>query len=239
MRELVFVQVPGIGPGLVPPRSGSVADLVMAIPYLVHDQIPPRRVLNDVLSRGKDDAGMSCGVIWEPFEIDEGEYRALVDELQRRGRRPVHGPEGVEPGGQPFDVPDLPDRVQTYGEWHVYRYETPEPQRQSILESTYEPPDGRYDRWHSALPVGDLYLSFLSADDPDWESKSDETFGLPTDFVKLLRDLKRVHMSWYGHRRDDIPRMMEERERVDQAINEYIDSHQMPRWPYGPARRNS
>ena len=155
------------------------------------------------------------------------------------GSAAVQKPDGVEPGGQPFDAPDVPDWVQTYGDWHVYRYQTPEPRRQSMLESIYEPPEGRYERWESGLSVGDLYLSVLASDDPDWVSKPDGTFGLPTDFVELLRDLKKVHTSWYGHRREDLPRMMEERQRVDRAIKEYVDGHGLPRWPFDPVRRPS
>jgi hypothetical protein len=51
MREVTVVYMPAVGPGLSPPRSASLADVVMGIPYLVPDQIPPRRVLNDVLTR--------------------------------------------------------------------------------------------------------------------------------------------------------------------------------------------
>lgn len=233
MREVTFVRMPGIGPGLIPPVTGSVTDLIMAIPYLVHDQIPPRRVLNDVLTRGISDAGMSGGTIWEPFQIDEHEYDDLVAELQRRGTRPV---QGRDPGGHAFKVPDVPDAVQTYGDWNVWRHNTPEPQRQSILESTWQPPDGRRERWLETLPVGDLYLAQISVPGTGWRPRPDAPLDLPPMFLDLLRQLKRCHDDWLGHRREDIPRLMEERQRVDRAINEYVDRTELPRWPFGSER---
>src|SRR4051794_8529688 len=116
MRELPFVVEPGIGPGEFP-RRGSLADLVVSLPYVVMREIPPRRVLNDVLRRGVCDAGMSGGCIWEPFEIGDREYQELVEELQRRGTRRAAGSEP-----RPFEVLKVPDSVCTYEEWVDYRY---------------------------------------------------------------------------------------------------------------------
>ena len=229
MREVTVVYMPPIGPGLSPPQSASLADLVMGIPYLVHDQIPPRRVLNDVLTRGRHDAGMSGGAIWEPFEIDDHEYDELVAALQRRGTRPIAG---RDPGGHPFQVPDVPDSVQTSGDWTVWRHNTPEPQRQSILESTWEASEGRRDRWLAALPVGDLYLAQITTREAGWQPRRDASLDLPPEFSDLLRELKRCHDDWFDHRHEDIPRMMKERQRVDRAINEYVDRTGLPRWPF-------
>ncbi len=57
---------------------------------------------------------MSGGCIWEPFEIDEGEYRELVAELQRRGRRR----RGY--GWGSYDVLEPPSAVRTYDDWEEW-----------------------------------------------------------------------------------------------------------------------
>lgn len=88
VRELTFFDEAGIGPWKSP-RRRSLADLVLALTYVVTYEIPPRRVLNDVLVRGRLDAGMSGGCIWKPLELSEAEFGDLVDELERRGTRPV------------------------------------------------------------------------------------------------------------------------------------------------------
>jgi hypothetical protein len=84
MRRLTYAVMAPIGPWMTP-RSGSLADLVLALPYVVLHEIPPRRVLNDILVRGVLDAGMSGGCIWKPLELDQLEFEDLVGELQRRG----------------------------------------------------------------------------------------------------------------------------------------------------------
>lgn len=62
--------------------TAQLAEFVLDVPFLIyHGVIPPRHVLNDVLTSGGGDAGMSPGAAWEPFSIDEGEYTALVAEL--------------------------------------------------------------------------------------------------------------------------------------------------------------
>jgi hypothetical protein len=63
-----------MGPWLSP-RKGSLADLARALPYVVMDEMPPRRVLNDALSRGLLDAGMSGECIWKAFEIENEEFQ--------------------------------------------------------------------------------------------------------------------------------------------------------------------
>ena len=98
MRAVTFEEKPGLGPDAPPPRRGSLADLIMAMTYLVHDQIARRRVLNDVLTQASSDAGMSGGAIWEPFEIDDHEYDELVAEPGAR-RRPDPRPTGIIPCG--------------------------------------------------------------------------------------------------------------------------------------------
>lgn len=83
----------------------EIVKLLNDIPYFLMEGqlIPPRHILNDLLRRGVDDAGMSGHVEWEPFEVGEGEYAAVADELQQRG----------------MTLPDTgsPDNVNTYEIW--------------------------------------------------------------------------------------------------------------------------
>jgi len=63
-------------------RTAQLAEFALDVPYLIYQgAIPPRHILNEVLTSGGGDAGMSPGAVWEPFSIDEGEYTALVAEL--------------------------------------------------------------------------------------------------------------------------------------------------------------
>lgn len=76
--------------------SGTLKDLLFAMPGLLDGLIPPLVVLNDLLHNGlpspalpdglpdgkvQFDAGMSGGCAWKPFEISEAEYDDLVLEL--------------------------------------------------------------------------------------------------------------------------------------------------------------
>jgi hypothetical protein len=239
MREITFVQRPGIGPGVSPPRTGSTADLVMSLPYVVMREIPPRRVLNDVLARGFLDAGMSGGCIWEPFQIEEPEFAELVRELQRRGTRPVQGPEGVDPGGDPFDVPLVPEHVQTYEDWSAYRIERrlgkPPPRRDRLGDPEGRLPEARYRKWLDWLPVADLYIAKItSTQEPGWYPRLDVLDDLSDDFVALLREYKLSRDKWFGHRVEDIPRLGEEWERDREDIDEYVAREGLPRWPFAP-----
>ena len=60
-------------------REAPLAEFVLDVPYLVmFGVIPPLHVLNEVLSGGGGDAGMSPGARWDPFAIDDDEYSELV-----------------------------------------------------------------------------------------------------------------------------------------------------------------
>jgi hypothetical protein len=62
--------------------EGSVADLVLDIPYLMPwGVIPPLHVLNEHLLTGGDTGGMSPGTKWKPFQVTEQEYVELVNYL--------------------------------------------------------------------------------------------------------------------------------------------------------------
>jgi hypothetical protein len=103
--------------GALPPEEGCLVDLIRAIPYLVGPDIPPLSILNDVMARGKREAGMSGGALWEPFHIEPDEYRELIDELQRTGTH--HG----RFGWARYELPQPPASVTTYGEYVQWRSE--------------------------------------------------------------------------------------------------------------------
>ena len=82
------------------PRTGSLAEFVLDVPYLLFNGVvPPLRILNAVLRTGGGDAGMSPGTGWKPFRITRQEYDELVRHLRamdlkalRRRRRARYVP---------------------------------------------------------------------------------------------------------------------------------------------------
>jgi hypothetical protein len=211
---------------------------VLAVPYVVMDDIPPRRVLNDVLRKGALDAGMSGGCLWEPFELDESEYRELVRELQRRGTRPVLA---GDPGGKTFGTPEPPDTVRTYSEWVSYRSERllGRPSRLARAEPQQDSASA-YEEWLERLPVGDLYLGYLEAIDSEWRAARDDAFDLPAELVSKLRQLAAIlderlgkhpgvhtpeYQDWLKERGTRTARVREE-------LRACVDRLGLPRWPY-------
>ena len=109
--------------------NGTVVDLLESRPLLFIDGLlPPRRVLNELLSRGShktpDDA---CN--WEPFTLTEREFEVLVAAFARREPATVF----VEP----------PSWVSTLGEWGVWveecLYGLPAKQRVADLREKLAP----------------------------------------------------------------------------------------------------
>ena len=99
--------------------SGTLADLLLEIPYLLTARIaPPLHVVNDLLARGIVDAGMSGGCRWEPFQITSPEWEELA--LQLKSLADDKGCEFVQP----------PDWVENLDDWRawtmIYRYGLPE-----------------------------------------------------------------------------------------------------------------
>lgn len=57
----------------------TVVGLVKEIPYLIENGfLPSCKVLNGIFSKGINDAGMSGGCEWEPFQITEEGFSELV-----------------------------------------------------------------------------------------------------------------------------------------------------------------
>jgi hypothetical protein len=89
---------------------GTVAELLLAIPYLLALRIvPPLSVMNEVLSDGVSDAGMSGGVRWEPFTIDGEEWEEVRATL------------AADEEGYRFVEPE--EWVSSFEEWHVWVFE--------------------------------------------------------------------------------------------------------------------
>lgn len=83
------------------PIEGTVADLLFDIPYFVGfgSPLPTHEQLNSLLRKGYDDAGMSGGCEWEPFELSLEEYTEVRHALgcdQRLAERPVPSLAGSE-----------------------------------------------------------------------------------------------------------------------------------------------
>ncbi len=98
MKKITYRYLPPVGPR---DRSDqvtrSLAYFVQEIPYfLTFNLIPPLSVMNEEFRSGEDDAGMSGGCAWEPFDITKEEFDELVQELQNRGMRYVEPPQWVK-----------------------------------------------------------------------------------------------------------------------------------------------
>jgi hypothetical protein len=98
MKQLTYRQLPPIGSDdAYDPVTGSLADFVLDIPYLLSfDLNPPISVLNEQFGSGERYAAMSGGCVWKPFTITELEYEELTLELQNRGFQRVSPPEWVQ-----------------------------------------------------------------------------------------------------------------------------------------------
>jgi len=58
--------------------TGDLVSFVYDVPYLAACGIfPPLHILNQVLSEGGGDAGMSPGASWKPFKLSDDEYNQL------------------------------------------------------------------------------------------------------------------------------------------------------------------
>jgi hypothetical protein len=100
MKRLRYTVLPSVGPGEIP-AEGTVVDLLFALPYFLGFgwPFPSHAQLNSLLRKGYDDAGMSGGCEWEPFELSREEYAEVRQALahdQRLARLPVPSLEGSD-----------------------------------------------------------------------------------------------------------------------------------------------
>ena len=117
MRTVTYRALPGVGAGIGASRTVPLSEFVRrGVPYLLSGGaaprpwfVPPLAVLNGVFRSGKDDAGMSGGALWTPFEVEQGEYEEVVAALAEHGYEPL-----------PVDAPGW---VKTREEWLVWNHE--------------------------------------------------------------------------------------------------------------------
>ena len=63
--------------------KGNTATLLTYIPYLYASGVfPSENVLNEVLSKGISDAGMSGGARWTPYNIKKEEFETIFEEVK-------------------------------------------------------------------------------------------------------------------------------------------------------------
>jgi hypothetical protein len=118
MRTIAFKVHGGVGGTHL--HSGTLSDLLKAIPYLLIPKlIPPLGIVNDLLKKGISDAGMSGGCSWKPFEVTPAEWDELKEELISNQS---DGLEYVSP----------PEWVRNIHDWHnwvlEFRYGMPGPE---------------------------------------------------------------------------------------------------------------
>lgn len=81
MRNIQYYQLPPIGSDDQLYES-TIIEFILDIPYLLNfGLVPPLQIFNEIFKNGFEDAGMSGGCKWEPFEIDQNEYEEIVKAL--------------------------------------------------------------------------------------------------------------------------------------------------------------
>ena len=107
MRTVAFLVTGGMGGESQ--QAGTVADLLMAIPYLLVARItPPLHVVNDILDRGRSDSGMSGGCQWDPFQITATEWVDVAAVLKSM------------PDDKACEFVQPPSWVETADDWHAW-----------------------------------------------------------------------------------------------------------------------
>ena len=124
MRKMRYRALPAMGPGSIP-VSGTLKSLLLEIPYLFmpcapFNILPPHSVLNELLNRGVEDAGMSGGCKWKPFQITSEEYVELIRSLEAI---PIKQFEKGFPGSSVvrYQFAEPPAQVQCYEDWRWWR----------------------------------------------------------------------------------------------------------------------
>jgi hypothetical protein len=145
MRTVAFEIHGGVGGADL--QSGTLSDMLKAIPYLLTPKlVPPLRVVNDLLSKGIRDAGMSGGCSWEPFEITPAEWDELREQL-------------ISDHSDGLEYVPPPEWVQNIHDWHhwvmEFRYGMPAPEYRE-LEGRYRALVGERDQ---ALKDGNQELA--------------------------------------------------------------------------------
>ncbi len=102
-----FYKLPPTGTE-VTEHDGDLLEFIQSIPFLLTGRrLPPLNVLNSIFQTGLADAGMSGGVRWDPFTIDDEQYKQLSLRCRRVG----------------LATPIYPDWVRTRPDFHVWEAE--------------------------------------------------------------------------------------------------------------------
>jgi len=106
--QFEFTILPPTGSGEIVEKVNT-AKLLINIPYLLTSGIfPPEKVLNEVLSKGVSDAGMSGGARWKPYKIKTGDFKSVFKEVKSLST--LANLEYIEPD----------DWVKTFEDWNVW-----------------------------------------------------------------------------------------------------------------------
>ena len=90
-------------------EKGNTAELLINIPYLFALGVfPPETVLNEVLSKGVSDAGMSGGARWKPYKIYHGDFELIFGEVKSLSK--LNNLEYIEPDSW----------VKSFEDWNVW-----------------------------------------------------------------------------------------------------------------------
>lgn len=108
MKTVTYEILPCVGPDSRT-ETGTIRSMLDFAPYRFVSEkiIPPLKVLNDFFMSGIDDGGMSGGVKWSPFSINEREYKELREAFL----------------AEDWASLDIPNWVETSDHWHVWAME--------------------------------------------------------------------------------------------------------------------
>jgi hypothetical protein len=96
--------------------EGSLLTFLYDVPYFPPCGIfPPLRLLNQFLSTGGSNGGMSPGATWEPFCVSEQEYVDLVESLRKTPLAEIE-PHARYAWVKPSFDPSL-DSIDVYWAW--------------------------------------------------------------------------------------------------------------------------
>ena len=111
MRDVKFRIFSGIGAATPSWKHATLKEFLLESPVFAYELkvfgvMPPLHVLNEILGKGKYDAGMSGACEWKPFEVNSDEYAELVLELT------------TNPNYKIIEDEDLKEK-SNYKRWHV------------------------------------------------------------------------------------------------------------------------
>ena len=108
MLSVTFNRRPGIG-GLTAEETLPLDRFLYQLPHLLMHSVPrppfpPLSILNEILRGGVEDAGMSGGVRWLPFEIDPRDYVEALVALRARDGYTLDPPPGWVRSAQDWEI---------------------------------------------------------------------------------------------------------------------------------------